>query len=244
MTKHKMMFLITLALALVPNLGASALPCAASGNLATLEALGSTGCTIDGILFDNFSTAMSASGTGLTPTPTQVSYSLDNGVFDAQANQAIYGFEFNPNLSVLGIGSEDVQLAYDITAPKAEIGSIHLLETSVSVGAGSGATVAEGPDYACTGIATGCVFLPTLTVTPANPHQDLGVPIQIGPYETVHVFKDINVVSNTSTGISATSNVRDSIDLTSTVPDPATLSLVGFGLIFLSKGRRLLGKGK
>jgi len=195
-------------------------------------------------LFDNFTATLSATGSGLTPTAAQVSYTLDNGVFDAQANQAIYGFEFNPNLSVVGIGSEDVSLAYDITAPNAEIGSIHLLETGVVSGATSTATVAEGPDFACTGIATGCVFLPTISVTPANPHQDLGVPVQIGPYETVHVFKDINVTSTTSTGIAAISNVRDSVDLTTGTPDPATLSLVGFGLIFLSKGRRLLGKRK
>jgi hypothetical protein len=94
--------------------------------------------------------------------------------------------------------------------------------------------VSEGPDCGKTTIGGGCTFLPTITVTPTSPHQDL---LGIGPYIEIDVFKDINVTSTNEGGQAAISGVRDSVDLTGT-PEPATCAFVGAGLIGLAMLRR------
>ncbi|HMD71876.1 MAG TPA: PEP-CTERM sorting domain-containing protein [Bryobacteraceae bacterium] len=214
--------------AVVPSM-ASPVNCNPSGTYADLIALGSTGCLINGLLFDNFAFTPSATGTGTLPTAVQMGYTLDNPGISSGTGELIYGFEFNPNLSVSGVGSEDIDIAYSIIAPSAEITSIHLLETAVTSG-GATATVAEGPDRACFGVNTGCSFLPTIQSIPSAPHQDL---LGIGPYTEIDVFKDINVSSNNANGLAQISNVRDSVDL-NYGPEPATFGLLGGALIGLS----------
>jgi hypothetical protein len=188
------------------------------------------GCLISGLLFNNFAFAPSSTGTGITPVATQVSYILDNPGL-ASNGQAIYGFEFNPNLSVVGPGSEDMLLSYsiiDLGGPG--ITSIHLLANAVINGAAS-ATVAEGPNRACTGVGTGCVLLPTLTVNASAPHMDL---LNIGPYTEIDVLKNINVTANAG-GSAVISLVRDAVD----TPEPATFVLFGAGFALVTLGRRL-----
>jgi hypothetical protein len=209
---------------------ATPVACPISGNVATLIALSGAGngCLINGLIFNNFTFTPSATGVGVLPVATQVAYTLDNP--GTSTGQLIYGFEFIPNLSVLGIGTEDILLSYTIIAPSAIIASIHLLEVAVTTGTAT-ATVAEGPNRACTGVGTGCTFLPTITSTTGTPHQDL---LGIGPYTEIDVFKDINVTSTATTGNAAISQVRDSVDLTSAVPEPSTYSfMIGGGLIGL-----------
>jgi hypothetical protein len=208
---------------------ASALACPSSGTYASLEALNPTGCLINGLLFNNFTFNPSASGTGTLALDTNMTYTLDNPGISTGTGELIYGFEFNPNLFVTGVGSEDISISYSIIAPTQEITSLHLLETAV-VSGGAFATVAEGPNRACTGVGTGCIFLPTIQSIPTAPHQDL---LGIGPYTEIDVFKDINVTSNNVNGIAGISNVRDSVDINYT-PEPATLGMLGGALIGLS----------
>jgi hypothetical protein len=229
-------FLGTMVLAL-PGM-ASPLACPATGTVASLIALNPTGCLIDGLLFDNFVFGSSATGTGIDPTASQVSYTLDDPGVSTGTGQQIWGFEFDPDISVAGIGSEDVSLDYDIYAPSAEITSLHVLENAGASGAGSSATVTEGPDRACTGLGTGCIFLPNIYATTSSPHvDDLG----IGPYQEIDVFKNINVTSTTAGGNASISQVRDSVDL-NYAPEPATFGLLGGALIGLSMLRRKKAK--
>ena len=214
---------------------AAPIDCPTTGTVATLVGLNPTGCFINGLLFDNFTFTPSATGTGLLPTQAQVSYTLDNPGTSTGTGQLIYGFEFNPNLSVVGLGSEDILLGYTIVAPSLEISSLHVLETALVSGTGSTATVSEGPDCGKTTIGGGCTFLPTITVTPTSPHQDL---LGIGPYIEIDVLKDINVTSTNEGGLAGISGVRDSVDLTGTTPEPATCAIVGAGLIGLAMLRR------
>ena len=218
---------------------ASPIACPTTGTYATLEALSGTGdgCLINGLLFNDFTFTPSATGTGLVPTAAQVAYTLDNPGTSTGTGQLIYGFEFNPNVSVVGIGSEDLLLNYTIIAPSAEITSIHMLENATTFGAAT-ALVAEGPDRACTGVGTGCVFLPIIEATPTAPHQDL---LGLGPFTEIDVIKDINVTSSATNGIAAISQVRDAVDITTstTVPEPLgyAYALGGLGLLALGRFR-------
>ena len=226
--------LSAMLIGIVPNVVATPVPCPTTGTVATLIVLSGIGdgCLINGLVFNNFTFTPSATGTGVVPTAAQVAYTLDNPGTSTGTGQLIYGFEFNPNLSVVGIGSEDTLLNYTIIAPSAIIASTHLLENSVTLG-GTAATVAEGPDRGCTGVGTGCVFLPTLTVSSGAPHQDL---LGIGPFTELDVFKDINVTSTSASGVAAISQVRDSVDLTTntTIPEPTTYLMIGSALVGLA----------
>lgn len=198
-------------------------------NLINLSGVGN-GCLINGVVFNNFTFTPSATGSGLLPSASQVSYSLDNPGTTTGNGQLIYGFEFNPNLSVLGVGSQDILLNYTIIAPSAIISSIHLLMNAAISGTGTAmALVSEGPNLACKGVGTLCQFLPIMSVTPFSPTQELA---GIGPYTEIDVSKDIHVISTTANGFATISQVRDSVDLITNVPEPASAVLATLGVLF------------
>jgi hypothetical protein len=191
---------------------------------------GSSGCTMGDLTFYNFSFASSSLGTGVNILSTEVAYTLDNPSTASATGQQIWGFEFNPMESVVGIGQEDMILQYDISAPVAEITSNHLLMTGIQSATGAVATVAEGPNCGKTTINGTCDFQPTLTATTSAPHQDSE---NIGPYISLHVFKDINVTSVQRDGYAFISNVRDAVDVSKT-PEPWSFLLFGSGLIAIA----------
>jgi hypothetical protein len=210
---------------------ATPIACPTSGTVATLIGFNGTGdgCLINGLVFNNFTFNPTATGTGTVPTATQVTYNLDDPGISTGTGQMIYGFEFNPDMTVLGIGSEDFTLDYTITAPSPIITSIHLLEVA-AVGAGATATVSE-TDLGCTVAVTSCTTPLVDQVTPTAPHEDL---LGIGPFAEIEVTKDVNVTSTTPTGIAGISDARDAVDLASTdTPEPASYALLGAGLILL-----------
>ncbi len=220
-------------------LGLSALPAMADlctnvapATYSQLVSLGATGCQLGDLTFSNFAFASSATGTGTTPTANQMSFIIDGPTTATSTGQEVWGFEFDPNLAVLGIGTEDILIEYDITAPTAEITTDHLLENVLAIGAATG-VVAEGPDCGKTTLGGPCAFLPTLSVTPSSPHQDI---LGIGPYISLHVITDMSVISDSASGLAIISDVRNAVD---PVPEPATLPvMLGAGLVLVGFLRR------
>jgi len=214
---------------------ATPVDCSTISDYAGLEAAMS--CTIgsgaDQLTFSNFTFTGFASGTGITPTDMGVS-DLNGAPATPPSTDTIYGFLFNPSLTVSGIGVEDIHISYTITAPSAIISSLHLLVNEVATGTGSSATVNETDT--CSPPATPCTLFAGSTPPAAGFHEDLE---GIGPYVTVSVDKDINVTSTSANGFAAISGVRDAVDLTvtTTVPEPATASYVLGAAALIALGR-------
>ena len=195
---------------------------------------GSGGCTIGSgasqLTFSNFTFTGFASGTGATPTDMGVSV-LNGTPATPPSTDTLYGFVFNPAISISGVGVEDIHITYDVTAQSAIIDSLHLLVNEVATGVGSTATVNETDT--CGPPATPCTLFAGSTPPAAGFHEDLE---GIGPYVTIAVDKDINVTSTTAGGFTAISGVRDAVDITtpaSVSPEPATFSFMvaGMGLL-------------
>ncbi len=223
----KPVLLITLAMASVFIAHGAPLCSTVTPNYAALVALGSGGCMIHDLLFSNFSFAGSATGNGITPVASQVAFTLDDPGTSTLTGQLIYGFEFNPNEAVIGPGSVDEILMYDITGPSAEIASNHLLLNGLAVGSAS-AFVSEGPDCGKTTLAGGCTFLPIISVTTLAPHQDA---LDIGPFIFEHISKDIGVLATNASSVASISNVRDAVDETPKVPETGSIFTMAAGLI-------------
>jgi hypothetical protein len=61
----------------------------------------------------------------------------------------------------------------------------------------------------------------------------------IGPDISVHVIKDINVVSTTANSFATISNVRDAVDEITVVPEAASsFYFLGAGLVLIAVGTR------
>jgi hypothetical protein len=210
-----------------------ATPCSALiPNYQSLIDAGSAGCTIGGLVFDNFTFAGSSTGKGATPTAIQTSFTLDDPGVSTGTGQQIFGFEFNPNLSIIGIGSEDEILQYDIACLDGRpcITSNHLLLTGLA-SEGAIGSVAEG-DCGKTAAGGGCTFLPILTVTTSAPHKDA---LDIGPFESLHVWKDVLTASAGRNGFASISNVRDAVD--ESAPEPSTVALMFSGALLIGLRR-------
>jgi len=188
---------------------ASAVDCSTISNYSGLIAAGS--CTIGSgakqLTFSSFTFTGSASGTGTTPTDMGVSI-LNGAPATPPSTDALYGFNFNPGLTVSGIGVEDIHITYTVTASSAIIASLHLLVNEIATGTGSTATVNETDT--CSPPATPCTLFAGSTPPAAGFHEDLE---GIGPYLTVFVDKDINVTSTRAGGFAAISGVRNAVDL-------------------------------
>jgi len=173
-------------------------------------------CTIGSgatqLTFSNFTFTGAAAGTGTKPADMTFS-TLNGAPATPPSTDTLYGFNFNPNLSVSGVGSESIHITYTITAPSAIIASLHLLVNVATVG-GATATVTETDTC---GPGTPCTLFAGSTPPAVGSHQDL---LGIGPYTTVAVDKDIDVNSSSAIGLASISDVRNAVDL-SVVPAPS-----------------------
>lgn len=242
----------------LPNVMTAAL-CSSYGDFADLQAAGF--CTIDGFRFDNFTFSGTSGGGALAPTATNTTFTVLNG-FISTSGQPIYGFDFDPNLSVLGNQTQDIKLTFDVTADRLTdipaISSVHLqLNGSASNGAKAEVDETDTGYNACTGVSPppcenasgpGTILGPPtpLVVQPGSPttiHQDYfqGTSAwgQAGPYLFMHVSKDINVTgtiagSSCISGASCAgiSEVLDAFDK-SVVPEPASVAYIALGCLAL-----------
>jgi hypothetical protein len=196
-------------------------------------------------IFTNFQFTPNSGGTAPLPTASGITYSLD---VNATSEQLI-GFEFNPGLSIVGDSInpskfEDILIQMDVcvnssgttalcggTLGPPEITSVHLLETGAILGSGSAATVTENYCLGHTGLVS-CTTSGVLNATIGAPHQDA----LFGGVSVLSWRKDINVTVSLNGGIATISGVRDAVD--ESVPDPATLSFVGGGMVLLGMLRR------
>ena len=203
-------------------------------------AQGATGCQLfDGVMFSNFTFSSSATGTGTLPAASQLTYTLLNPGRSFDGDYGVFGFIFDPNLSVSGIGSEDIQIGFDVGGT---LTGRHLGETAL-VTNGASATVTEGPDCGVSLFGGSCVPIPDLTVTVTNPFIDSygflpqGVMDQGFEARELQVQLDINVTSTTANGSASISGFETAVDI---FPEPASVVLMLAGFASLATCRKWL----
>ena len=211
----------------------------------TLQSLITAGtCTIDGLAFtfDSGSFSDTSSGGGIGPTnASQVSYTVDNGPVANPLNVPIYGFEFDPNVGVVGVGSDDLLIHYTVSAPADVLTSLHVDISATVVGSNAIGSVVED-DIPCLGLAQtncGTDLTPDLQVDKTTSGATLYDDIPFasgGPYASFAVTKDINATSTNTAGYVNISDVRDAFD--KAVPEPASVSFVALGLLGLAGALR------
>jgi hypothetical protein len=177
-------------------------------------------------------------------------YTLDNPGVSIGTGQLIYGFEFNPGLAVIGSGGtpnavEDILITYTLVPTGRTITSAHLLENAAATGSGVG-QVAENLTFCIASdpnptLGTCRMFggnpLLVTTAGPPGLHNDAF----FGPWTSMTVSKDMNVASGTLGSTAVISQVRDSVDLNTVVPEPATYGLAAFGFLafgYITRRRR------
>jgi hypothetical protein len=229
---------LLLSLATVRGAIAAPIACPTTGTYQDLlNSNAGGGCVISvaagaSLIFSNFS--FTPAGVG-TPTASGVGYTLDDpgtGI----GGVPIFGFEFNPGLSVIGTTAnpnaiQDILLSYLVVAVGTAIVSDHLLQNAATTGGG----VAQASENVMFCLAsdpnntTGtCRVFPTLLVSTAGSSH---VEANFAAWTSMTVSKDINAASGTAGGTATVSQVRDAVDVTTVVPEPATYGLVSVALL-------------
>jgi hypothetical protein len=245
MTKPNFGYLSTgllLSLAALHGAIASPIACPTTGTYQDLLNSDATGgCTISvgggaTLTFSDFTFTPAGAD---TPTASQVGYTLDNpGV--GIGGTPIFGFEFNPGLSVIGTTTtpnttEDMLLTYTIVPTGTAITSDDLLENAASTGSGVG-QVSQDLEFCIASDPNNTSG--TCRVFPGNPllvstvvPPGLQDNVTFGHWTSMTVSTDISASSGTVGSTATISQVQNAVDVTAVVPEPTTYMLAGIGLL-------------
>jgi hypothetical protein len=183
-------------------------------DVTTLNAGG--GCTVGGLTFNNFQVSAGTVGiTGINNPGT-------GGV----------GLNFNPNLTNSAT-LNDIHFSFSVTGPANSISSVYLYDgaTFVTGSASIGEEICNSLGVNMSGL---CASGPGTALANLNANGGQQASAIFAAQTTVYVWKDINI------GGDAHLSSFDQNFGTSAVPEPATFSMLGLGLVGLGvMGRRL-----
>jgi hypothetical protein len=194
-------------------------------------------CTIGNLTFSNFSFTSSAAGSASAMTPAGVTVTpLPNSSFPGVPD----GFLFTEALSAnntLNTGvttNSDMTIFYSVTSNGATLTDLELgFNGSVS---GTGITeVTENFCLNTTAGVFGCAYASSGQIQVINPPGIFNTSVTFAPVTMLSVEKDVQLNAGTNGGVSLSS-----IDnmYSQTVPESASLTLLGLGLLGLALAKR------
>lgn len=205
--------LLVVSILMLASFVASAAPiaCTTTADVTTLNSGG--GCYVGNFLFNNFQVVSVTN----VPTPWVVSIaSVSGGGNDVSLN-------FNPNLPNPGnptLYPQDIHLLFTVTGLNGS-----LIEDASLFNGGNLSVIQEkicDSSISTTGVCSGNVLF---NMTAGDDQTKSGTFATQG---TIYVWKDINVATGGSN-----SAFTEEFSATGTVPEPATLGLMGAGLLGL-----------